>query len=91
MRPLDPSDVVRGQFGGYRDERGRGARFASRDLRALRLQIDTWRWAGVPFYIRAGKSLPITTTEVMVDLKSPPLAIFDESTPQPSRTISASA
>jgi glucose-6-phosphate 1-dehydrogenase len=42
------------------------------------MEIDTWRWAGVPFYIRAGKCLPITATEVMVDLKCPPLAIFDE-------------
>jgi glucose-6-phosphate 1-dehydrogenase len=45
---------------------------------ALRLQVDTWRWAGVPFYIRAGKCMPITATEVMVRLKSPPLRIFDE-------------
>src|SRR5207237_7680186 len=45
---------------------------------ALRLHIDTWRWAGVPFYIRAGKRLPITTTQVIVDLKKPPLAVFDE-------------
>ena len=44
---------------------------------ALKLCIDTWRWAGVPFYIRAGKRLPITATEVKVDLKTPPLAIFD--------------
>jgi hypothetical protein len=45
---------------------------------ALRLHIDTWRWAGVPFYIRAGKNLPITTTEVIVDMKTPPLSVFDE-------------
>lgn len=48
---------------------------------AVRLHIDTWRWAGVPFYIRAGKCLPITTTEVIVDLKCPPLALFDEIAP----------
>jgi glucose-6-phosphate 1-dehydrogenase len=48
---------------------------------AVRLHIDTWRWAGVPFYIRAGKCLPITATEVIVDLKCPPLAIFDEIQP----------
>ena len=51
---------------------------------ALRLHIDTWRWAGVPFYIRAGKCLPITATEVMVDLKRPPLSVFDEITPAES-------
>jgi len=51
---------------------------------ALCLHIDTWRWAGVPFYIRAGKCLPITSTEVIVDLKSPPVAIFDEIKPTQS-------
>src|SRR6185312_2443190 len=51
---------------------------------ALRLYIDTWRWAGVPFYIRAGKNLPITTTQVMVDMRTPPLPIFDEIKPQQS-------
>jgi glucose-6-phosphate 1-dehydrogenase len=50
----------------------------------LRLHIDTWRWAGVPFYIRAGKSLPITTTEVMVDMKTPPMPVFDEIGPKES-------
>jgi len=77
MRPLGPKDVVRGQFRGYRDEAGVAADSQVETFAALRLHIDTWRWAGVPFYIRAGKCLPITTTEVMVDLKSPPLAIFD--------------
>ncbi len=78
MRPLDPADVVRGQFRGYREEAGVAANSQVETFAALRLHIDTWRWAGVPFYIRAGKCLPITTTEVMVDLKRPPLAIFDE-------------
>ena len=50
---------------------------------ALRLHIDTWRWAGVPFYIRAGKCLPVTATEVMVTLKAPPLAVFDASDSMP--------
>ena len=78
MRPLDPVHVVRGQFGGYRDEAGVAAGSRVETCVALRLQIDSWRWAGVPFYIRAGKCLPITATEVMVRLKCPPLAIFDE-------------
>ena len=78
MRPLDPAQVVRGQFRGYRDEKGVAAGSQVETFAALRLEIDTWRWAGVPFYIRAGKCLPVTTTEVMVRLKRPPLAIFDD-------------
>ncbi|MEO8742821.1 MAG: glucose-6-phosphate dehydrogenase [Lysobacteraceae bacterium] len=78
MRPLDPKEVVRGQFRGYRDEPGVAKDSQVETFVALRLHIDTWRWAGVPFYIRAGKNLPITTTEVIVDLKKPPLAVFDE-------------
>ncbi len=78
MRPLDPVQVVRGQFCGYRDEVGVTADSRIETFVALCLHIDTWRWAGVPFYIRAGKCLPITATEVMVNLKCPPLPIFDE-------------
>jgi glucose-6-phosphate 1-dehydrogenase len=78
MRPLDPAQVVRGQFRGYRDEAGVAADSQVETFAALCLHIDTWRWAGVPFHIRAGKCLPITATEVVVDLKCPPLATFDE-------------
>ena len=78
MRPLDPARVVRGQFRGYRDEKGVAADSQVETFAALCLHIDTWRWSGVPFYIRAGKCLPITATEVRVNLKCPPLAIFDE-------------
>ncbi|HET7777426.1 MAG TPA: glucose-6-phosphate dehydrogenase [Rudaea sp.] len=78
MRPLDPAQVVRGQFRGYRDEKGVAADSQVETSVALRLHIDTWRWAGVPFYIRAGKRLPITATEVMVTLKCPPLSVFDD-------------
>jgi glucose-6-phosphate 1-dehydrogenase len=77
IRPLDPKDVVRGQFKGYRDEPGVAKDSQVETFAALRLHIDTWRWAGVPFYIRAGKCLPISATEVTVTLKRPPLAIFD--------------
>ena len=84
MRPLEPAQVVRGQFRGYRDEKGVAADSRVETFAALCLHIDTWRWAGVPFYIRAGKCLPVTTTEVMVDLKCPPLAIFDEISPATS-------
>jgi glucose-6-phosphate 1-dehydrogenase len=84
MRPLQPGQVVRGQFRGYRDESGVASRSQVETFAALCLHIDTWRWAGVPFYIRAGKRLPVTATEVMVNLKSPPLAIFDEARPAPA-------
>ena len=82
MRPLDPSEVVRGQFRGYREEAGVAKYSQVETFAAFRLHIDTWRWAGVPFHIRAGKSLPITATEVMVQLKSPPLGVFDDIAPQ---------
>ncbi|MGV8960147.1 MAG: glucose-6-phosphate dehydrogenase [Stenotrophomonas sp.] len=84
MRPLDPADVVRGQFDGYRDEKGVAPDSQVETFIALRLYIDTWRWAGVPFYLRAGKCLPITTTEVRVDLKPPPLPVFDVISPAQS-------
>lgn len=77
VRPLDPKQVVLGQFRGYRDEKGVAKDSNVETFAALRLQIETWRWAGVPFYIRAGKNLPVTTTEVIVDLKRPPAATFD--------------
>ena len=78
MRPLNPDRVVRGQFRGYRDEAGVATDSQVETFAALELEIDTWRWAGVPFYIRAGKNLPLTATEVTIDLKSPPMKIFDE-------------
>ena len=81
MRPLDPKEVVRGQFNGYRKVDGVAPDSNVETFVALRLHIDTWRWAGVPFYIRAGKNLPITSTEVIVDMKTPPLSVFDEITP----------
>jgi glucose-6-phosphate 1-dehydrogenase len=84
MQPLDPKEVVRGQFRGYRDEKGVAADSQVETFAALRLRIDTWRWADVPFYIRAGKNLPISATEVRVTLKRPPLAIFDPSDQMPA-------
>jgi glucose-6-phosphate 1-dehydrogenase len=78
MRPLEPSDVVRGQFQGYRREEGVAPDSGVETFAAVRLQIDSWRWAGVPFYIRAGKCLPVTATEVLVELKRPPIALFPD-------------
>jgi glucose-6-phosphate 1-dehydrogenase len=72
---LLPDNVVRGQFRGYRSEKGVAADSQVETFVALRLQIDSWRWQGVPFYIRAGKCLPVTCTEVVIRLRRPP-AIF---------------
>src|SRR5262247_2062814 len=80
MRPLTPADVVRGQFRGYRDEPGVRANSSTETFVALRLEINSWRWKGVPFYIRAGKRLPLTATEVLVKLRQPP-AVFTELPP----------
>jgi glucose-6-phosphate 1-dehydrogenase len=78
MRPLEPADVVRGQFRGYRREEGVAADSEVETFAAVRVWIDSWRWAGVPFYIRAGKCLPVTATEVLVELKRPPVALFPD-------------
>src|SRR6476659_205604 len=69
---LEPVDIVRGQFRGYRQERGVRSDSTVETFVALRLHIDSWRWQGVPFYIRAGKCLPVTCTEVFVGLHKPP-------------------
>jgi glucose-6-phosphate 1-dehydrogenase len=71
--PLDPADLVRGQFRGYRQEPGVSPHSQVETFAAVRLRIESWRWAGVPFLIRAGKCLPVTATEVMVKLRQPPL------------------
>ncbi len=84
VQPLRTDQIVRGQFRGYREEEAVAAGSRVETFAALRLQIDTWRWAGVPFYIRAGKCMPITAIEVMVRLKGPPLAIFRASAPAKS-------
>ncbi len=73
VRPLSPDDLVRGQFEGYRKERGVAPDSRVETFAAVRLFIDSWRWEGVPFFIRAGKCLPTTNTEVLVALKRPPL------------------
>jgi len=72
IKTLEPGDVVRGQFKGYRDEKGVKPDSTVETFVALRLYIDSWRWKGVPFYIRAGKSLPVTATEVTAVLRQPP-------------------
>ena len=76
MRPLDPAHLVRGQFEGYRQEPGVAPDSRVETFAAVRLAIDSWRWSGVPFYVRAGKCLPVTATEVVVDLRAPPANVF---------------
>ena len=72
MAPIEPGNLVRGQFDGYRKEPGVAPDSAMETFAAMKLEIDNWRWQGVPFFIRAGKSLPVTCTEVVMQLKRPP-------------------
>lgn len=76
IRPLDPGRIVRGQFEGYRQEPGVAPDSRVETFAAVRLQIDSWRWSGVPFFLRSGKCLPVTATEVVVDLRPPPANVF---------------
>jgi glucose-6-phosphate 1-dehydrogenase len=86
VRPLTPNDIVRGQFRGYRDEEGVAKTSTVETYAAVRLYVDSWRWSGVPFYIRTGKNLPTTCTEVLVNLRHPPRETFPENLPgRPNR------
>jgi glucose-6-phosphate 1-dehydrogenase len=78
IAPLDPMDVVRGQYDGYRDKKGVSPESMVETFVALKLRVETWRWAGVPFYIRAGKQMAVTASEVLVELKRPPRDVFSE-------------
>ena len=84
MRPLDPADVVFGQYRGYLQEDGVSPKSRVETFAAVKLYLDTWRWAGVPFYIRVGKCLPETANEILVELKTPPQAVFGEIEPPQS-------
>jgi glucose-6-phosphate 1-dehydrogenase len=86
MRPLETGELVRGQFDGYRNEEGVASDSDVETYVALRMFIDSWRWGGVPFYVRAGKNLPVTCTEVRVELRAPPQKVFADSEPAPSDT-----
>jgi glucose-6-phosphate 1-dehydrogenase len=76
--PIDPKHLVRGQFIGYLDEKGVAPNSRVETFAALQLEIKSWRWDGVPFYIRAGKNLPVTCTEVMARLRQPPTTDMTE-------------
>ena len=78
IRPLTADDAVRGQYRGYRQEPGVAPDSGVATFAAVRLRIDTWRWSGVPFYIRAGKALPVTIGEVLARLRRPPQDVFGE-------------
>ena len=83
INPLRPQDVIRGQFRGYRKEEGVRSDSEVETYAALRLEINSWRWKGVPFYIRAGKLMPVTATEVVVKLRQPP-ALYAGLMPPPN-------
>jgi glucose-6-phosphate 1-dehydrogenase len=86
MRPLKSNDVVRGQYVGYRKEPDVAKNSDVETFCALRLFIDSWRWAGVPWFLRSGKYLAETETEILVELKSPPQRLFADSAPTTGRT-----
>lgn len=85
MRPLQPGDVVHGQYAGYRKEIGVAKRSDVETFCAVKLFIDSWRWQGVPWYLRSGKSMAATAAEVLVELKPPPQRLFDDSAPVDGR------
>jgi glucose-6-phosphate 1-dehydrogenase len=86
METLKPADLVRGQFDGYRDEDGVAADSDVETYAAVRVHVDSWRWGGVPWYIRTGKNLPVTVTEVRVEFHRPPAAVFAEYEKMPHDT-----
>ncbi len=85
MRPLSGDDLVRGQYAGYRKEQGVAKDSDVETFCALRLFIDSWRWSGVPWYLRSGKCLASTAAEVIVELKPPPQRLFEDSAPAVGR------
>jgi glucose-6-phosphate 1-dehydrogenase len=88
MRPIDPASLVRGQYVGYRDEPGVAADSQVDTFSAARIEIDSWRWAGVPWFVRCGKALAKPATEVVVEFREPPAMLFDEAGgPVPQRNL----
>jgi glucose-6-phosphate 1-dehydrogenase len=83
IAPLDAAHVVRGQFRGYRDEPGVARDSVVETFAAVKLSIDTWRWAGVPFFIRTGKCLPVNAVELRVQLKRPPIDVYVDCSRRP--------
>ncbi|MGD9984138.1 MAG: glucose-6-phosphate dehydrogenase [Porticoccaceae bacterium] len=81
IRPLTGHTLVRGQYRGYREEAGVAPDSSVETFAAMQIHLDSWRWQGVPFFIRAGKNLPVTATEVVVTLHRPPQQVFPETGP----------
>lgn len=81
IRHPDRRDIVRGQYEGYRSEEGVSPNSDAETYAALRFEVDSWRWADVPFFIRTGKRMPVTATEVMATFRRPPQRLFDETLP----------
>ena len=86
MRPLKPEDLVRGQYEGYRSENDVAADSDTETFCAVRLFIDSWRWQGVPFFLRSGKRLATSGTEVLVEFKRPPQDLFADSASDDGRS-----
>ena len=88
MQPLDSAMLVRGQYVGYRDEPGVAADSQTETFVAAKLEVDSWRWAGVPWFVRCGKALAASATEVVVEFREPPRMLFDEAGgPVPERNL----
>jgi glucose-6-phosphate 1-dehydrogenase len=75
---VEPGNIIRGQFRGYLQEKGVAPDSKTETFAALQLEVDSWRWKGVPFYIRAGKNLPVTCTEVLARFRKPPIVVKDD-------------
>ena len=86
IRPLAPGDIVRGQYEGYAKEEGVARNSDTETYTAVRFFVDTWRWAGVPFIVRTGKKLPVTTTEIRAEFQLPPQRVFAVSESGPLAT-----
>jgi len=89
MKAIEEADIVRGQFSGYRDEDGVAKDSDTETFTAATLEVDSWRWAGVPFAIRTGKALKKTLTEAVIEFKQPPRMLFSEANdcPAPNRLV----
>ena len=87
IRPLTPEDAVRGQYEGYHEVDGVDPRSTMETFVAIRLTVDSWRWAGVPILIRAGKCMPVTATEVSIAFKDPPQDVFGIEPERPADTL----
>jgi glucose-6-phosphate 1-dehydrogenase len=87
MPPADPQRYVRGQYDGYRSVPGVSPQSQTETFAALRLEIDNWRWSGVPFFIRTGKELPVRVTEVRIIFKPPPRFVFAPGPPHPDEFV----